>query len=101
MPAWRQDPAPLDTLAVILQMPPVPHTITDPMGVPVGSTYVWPGLVDADLSNLTQDERAMLDELGITDKDVKDMLDAFGGYVGPRAGIAEDGTWVFYTTGGD
>jgi hypothetical protein len=67
----------------------------------LGTVYVWPSLVGADLTNLAPDERAMLDALGITDKDVKDMLDAFGGYVGPRTGIAADGTWVFFTIGGD
>jgi hypothetical protein len=97
VPEWRKDPAPLDALATILEMP---FTTTE--GTPdLGTIYVWPALVDADLTNLTEDKRAMLDELGITDKDVQDMLDAFGGYVGPRTGIAEDGTWVFYTIGGD
>jgi hypothetical protein len=96
VPEWRRDPTPLDALATILEMP---FTTTE--STPLGTIYVWPSLVDADLTNLTQDERAMLGKLGITDKDVKDMLDAFGGYVGPRTGIAEDGTWVFFTTGGD
>jgi hypothetical protein len=97
VPEWRDNPAVLDTLATILQMP---STTTG--GTPdVGTITIWPALVDADLTDLTPEERAMLDELGFTDADVQDMLDAFGGYVGPRTGIAEDGTWLYYTTGGD
>ncbi len=97
VPEWRKDPAPLDALPAILQMP---FTTTE--GTPeLGTIYVWPALVDADLSNLTQDERAMLDELGFTAQDVRDMLDAFGGYAGPRTGIAEDGTRLYYTIDGD
>ncbi len=97
VPVWRNDPGVLDTLGPILQMP---FTTTE--STPdVGTIYVWPSLVDEDLTNLTPDERAMLEMLGITDADIQTMLDAFGGYVGPRTGIAEDGTWLFFTVGGD
>lgn len=97
VPEWRKDPSVLDTLATLLQMP-----VTTTEGTPdVGTIYVWPSLVNADLANPTADDRWMLETLGITDADVRAMLDAFGGYVGPRTGVAEDGTWLFYTTGGD
>lgn len=93
---WRDDPAPLDALARILQLS---FTTTRMQGV--GTVYVWPALVDSDLANPTAEDQLTLDGLGISERDVQDMLDAFGGYVGPRAGIAEDGTWVFYVVGGD
>jgi hypothetical protein len=97
VPEWHKDPAVVDTLATILQLP---FATTE--GTPdVGTIYVWPALVDADLTNLTEEQQGMLDTLGITARDVQDMLDAFGAYVGPRTGIAEDGTWLYYTTGGD
>lgn len=97
VPEWRRHPAVLDTLATILRLP---FTTTE--GTPdVGTIYVWPSLADADLTNPTADEQAMLETLGITDTDVQGMLEAFGGYAGPRTGIAEDGTWLFYTVGGD
>ncbi len=96
VPVWRTDPAVLDTLATILQMP---FTTTEAAGV--GTTYVWPSLTDADLAALTPDESVMLETLGTTDANVQAMLDAFGGYAGPRTGIAEDGTWLFYAIGGD
>jgi hypothetical protein len=97
VPEWRKDPAVLDTLATILRLPS-----TRAEGTPdIGTIVVWPSLVDADLADPTGDEQVMLEMLGITDKDVEDMLDAFGGYVGPRTGIAEDGTWLYYTIGGD
>lgn len=97
VPEWRKDPSVLAPLTLILDMPS-----TTTKGTPdVGTITVWPSLVDADLANPTSEEQAMLDALGYTERDVQDMIDAFGGYVGPRTGIAEDGTWLFYTTGGD
>jgi hypothetical protein len=101
VPGWRKDPAVLDTLLAILQMPPMAHTITDPLLDGAGVTYMWPALIAADLTDPTAEERAMLETLGITERDVRQMLDAFGGYVGPRTGIAEDGTWLFYASGRD
>ncbi|GIU98845.1 MAG: hypothetical protein KatS3mg014_0461 [Actinomycetota bacterium] len=97
VPEWRRDPAPLEALAAILRMP-----FATREGTPeLGTVYVWPSLVDADLTNLTDEERAMLTELGISEREVRRMLEAFGAYVGPRTGIAQDGTWVFSTLGGD
>jgi len=101
VPEWRRDPSILDTLVAILQMPPMGHTITDPLLDGAGPTYMWPALIASDLTNLTVEERAMLEALGITRRDIQSMLEAFGGYTGPRTGIAEDGTWLFYTIGGD
>jgi hypothetical protein len=97
VPEWRKDPAALDTLVTILQL-----SFTTTEGTAdVGTIYIWPSLVAADLTNLTDDQRTELEILGITERDVQGMLDAFGRYVGPRTGIAEDGTWLFYTIGGD
>lgn len=97
VPEWRKDPAVLDTLARILEMPFVTR-----QGTPeLGTIYVWPSLTEADLEHLTDGDRAMLERLGITPRDVRAMLDAFGAYTGPRTGIAQDGTWLFYTIGGD
>jgi hypothetical protein len=102
VPIWREDPAPLDTLATILQMPYTTNREAYPEVDPSSPTvYIWPSLMGSDLRDLTTEERAMLDALGITDRDVRNMQDAFGGYVGPRTGIAEDGTWTFYAIGGD
>ena len=101
-PIWREDPAPLDPLVTILQMPFTTNREAYPDVAPNSPTvYIWPSLMSSNLEDLTAEERAMLDTLGITDRYVRDMIDAFGSYVGPRAGIAEDGTWTFYVTGGD
>ena len=102
IPEWRKDSAVLDTLATILQMPFTTNREAYP-DVAEGSqtVYIWPSLMGSDLTDLSAEERDMLDTLGITERGVQDMLDAFGGYVGPRTGIAQDGTWVFYTIGGD
>ncbi|HET9725148.1 MAG TPA: hypothetical protein VFR44_15085 [Actinomycetota bacterium] len=102
VPIWREDPSPLDPLVSIVQMPFTTNREAYPEVDPSSPTvYIWPSLVGSDLKDLTAEERAMLDTLGITDRDVRVMLEQFGGYVGPRAGIAEDGTWTFYVIGGD
>lgn len=97
VPEWRKDPSVLDTLARILEMPFVTR-----QGTPdVGTIYVWPSLTEADLEHPTEEERAMLGRLGIGETEIRAMLEAFGAYTGPRTGIAQDGTWLFYTIGGD
>jgi hypothetical protein len=96
VPEWRKDPSVLEALALVLEMPSVTRE-----GTPdVGTIYVWPSLTEADLDHLTDEEWRMLATLGITEEDVRAMRD-FGAYTGPRTGIAQDGTWLFYTIGGD
>ncbi len=97
VPEWRRDPAPLEPLPKILRMP-----FATRQGTPeVETIYLWPALTEADLAEPDANERAMLQELGISEREVQRMLEALGGYVDPRTGIAQDGTWLFYTTGGD
>lgn len=97
VPEWRKDPGVLEPLAAILRMP-----FATREGTPdVGTIYVWPALTEADLAHPSEAERAMLEQLGITEREVRRMLEAFGAYVGPRTGIEQDGTWLFYTLGGD
>ena len=102
VPIWREDPSVLDTLVAILRMPFTTNREVYPDVAETSPTvYIWPWLMASDLADLSPDEKAMLEQLGITAQEVRDMLDAFGGYAGPRTGIAEDGTWLFYTIGGD
>lgn len=97
VPEWRRDPSVLEPLAAILRMP-----FATREGTPdVGTIYVWPALTEADLAHPSEEERAMLEQLGISERELARMLEAFGAYVGPRTGIAQDGTWLFYTLGGD
>lgn len=97
VPEWRKDPSVLEPLVEILRMP-----FATREGTPdVGTVYVWPALTEADLAHPSDAERAMLERLGISERELARMLEAFGAYVGPRTGIAQDGTWLFYTVGGD
>ena len=77
---------PLATLATLLRMP----------YVLARGIYVWPfayGLASAD--ELTPHEREVLAPLG-----TPDVLFTEGtGYLGWRAGIEPDGTWVFFLAG--
>ena len=97
VPEWRKDPTVLEPLVAILRM-----SFATREGTPdVGTVYVWPALVDADLAHPSDEERALLEQLGISERELAGMLEAFGAYAGPRTGIAQDGTWLFYTLGGD
>jgi hypothetical protein len=85
---WRQaeasgeEPTPADALAAILRMP---YTLS--RGI-----YVWPFAYDRTEDELTPYERGLLDELG--------EGGAFAdGYLGWRAGIRPDGSWVFFVAG--
>jgi hypothetical protein len=77
---------PLETLAEILRMP---YTLS--RGI-----YVWPFAYDvADRDDLSQHERELLEPLGPLDT----LFVEGTGYLGWRAGIEPDGTWVFFVAG--
>lgn len=85
---WRraeasgEEPTPADALASILRMP---YTLS--RGI-----YVWPFAYDKTEDELTAYERKLLDPLG--------RGGAFAdGYLGWRAGIQPDGSWVFFVAG--
>lgn len=78
---------PLEALAVILEMP---YTKVDDI-------YVWPFAYDRDPKTLTEAERALLSEVA-GEAEIRQWTE-FGHYLGWRAGIKEDGTWVFFVAG--
>lgn len=77
---------PLETLAAVLRMP---YTLSR-------GYYFWPFAYDiADVDDLSPHERGLLAPLGPLDK----LFFEGAGYLGWRAGIAPDGTWVFFVAG--
>ena len=77
---------PLENLAEALKMP---YTLS--RGI-----YVWPFAYDiADADELTAHERELLQPLGPLDT----LFVPGTGYLGWRAGIEPDGTWVFFLAG--
>jgi hypothetical protein len=88
---WQQlerdsNEKPLETLEAILRMPPV---LT--RGI-----YVWPWAYTVESADdLSEHERELLAPLGPTSR----LFVPQTGYLGWRAGIAPDGTWVFYVAG--
>jgi hypothetical protein len=96
LPLWREDPSVLDVVPALLRMPFVVKEIEG-----YGTFYVWPYLVDADLTELTARERADLAALGIDEAELAQMLEHFGGYAGPRTAIDADGLWRNFVVGGD
>jgi hypothetical protein len=84
---WQQieqssDESPIEILASILRMPYTLYT----------RTYVWPFAYDMTEDELTNYERKLLG----------DQADAFGegsGYLGWRAGIKPNGTWIYFIAG--
>ena len=88
---WRElerttDEEPLETLAQVLKMP---YTLS--RGI-----YFWPFAYDvADVADLTAHERELLAPLG----PLESVFVEGTGYLGWRAGIQPDGTWVFFVAG--
>lgn len=88
---WQQlerdaNEKPLETLEAVLAMPPV---LT--RGI-----YVWPWAYTVESpDDLSEHERELLAPLGPTSR----LFVPGTGYLGWRAGIAPDGTWVFFVAG--
>jgi hypothetical protein len=92
IPAWREDPQILDTIALVLELPPIPIDVEG-----VGRFYVWPYLAQADLANPTPEQMRDLERLGMSVEDVQ----VAGGYLGPRLAIDATGLWRNFVVGGD
>jgi hypothetical protein len=95
-PEWAADPSVLDTLAAILTLPPTVRETED-----FGDLYVWPYFVDEDLATLDAAQLEALAAIGVSEEDVRQMVEGDTGYLGPRTTIAADGSWLNYVTGGD
>ena len=77
---------PIENLAAVLRMP---YTLS--RGI-----YVWPFAYDiAEADEITAHERELLQPLGPLDT----LFVPGTGYLGWRAGIEPDGTWVFFVAG--
>lgn len=91
---WRQvdqttDERPIETLAKILELPFAQQ--------PESKLYVWPFAFTRKASTLSPDEKEQLVEaIGEETMRGYEQLDSYLGY---RAGIDEDGNWVFYVAG--
>jgi hypothetical protein len=80
------DERPIESLAAILKMP----------YVLARGYYVWPWTYTVESSNdLSPHERELLAPLGAPGEFFPEGV----GYLGWRAGIAPDGTWVFFVAG--
>lgn len=80
------DERPLETLVTVLRMP---YTLSH-------GIYVWPFAYDvAGVGDLSPHERTLLSSLG----DLDTLFVPGTGYLGWRAGIEPDGTWVFFVAG--
>jgi len=97
IPAWRADPAELDVMMSILELPPTTRDI----GGGYGTFYFWPYLLNSDFDALTERERADLASLGYTEEDIQLMIDGGHGYQGPRLAIDETGLWRNFITVGE
>jgi hypothetical protein len=89
---WKQaaqegDPAPITALKEILGMP---YT-------KVGDNYVWPFAYDRNPASLTDAELDMLSRVASA-QEIEQWRQS-GHYLGWRAGIRSDGTWIFFVAG--
>jgi hypothetical protein len=91
---WRRtaattDEQPLETLAAILELPFVHQRRF--------RLYVWPDAFTRKASTLSPDEREQLaTALG---EEAVNAYEQLGTYIAHRAGIDEEGDWVFYVAG--
>jgi hypothetical protein len=91
---WRRidqttDERPIQTLVEILELP---YTFQAESKI-----YVWPDAFTRQAASLTLDEKERLGD-AIGDEALR-LYEQLGNYLGYRAGIDEDGQWVFYVAG--
>jgi hypothetical protein len=92
---WREidrttDERPIETLAAILELPYVHQ--------PEQRLDVWPFAFTRRADTLSVEEKEQLTE-AIGEDGVREY-EQLGSYLGYRAGIDEEGDWVFYGAGG-
>ena len=63
-----------------------------------GDIYVWPSAAAKEAPDWTQEDIESLKVL-LTDEEIQNMKETFGGYLGWRIGIREDGTWLYFVSG--
>jgi hypothetical protein len=75
---------PIEMLAKVLRLP---YVLSQ-------GTYVWPFAYDKEPGEMSEYERELLRTAGLTSTDADGV-----GYLGWRAGIRPDGSWVFFVAG--
>jgi hypothetical protein len=81
---------PLETMGVLLRMQGVVRETNE------GTLHQWPSYdADSKPGDLTSEDRELLRTV-LTKNELKRALTAEYGYIGPRLGILDDGTWWFF-----
>lgn len=79
---------------------PVSATLVKILNMPYGradGNYVWPFAHALDFAQLTDEQMQLLRQY-FTEDDIQDWIE-FGGYIGYRVGIGEDGKWLYFVAG--
>jgi hypothetical protein len=63
-----------------------------------GDIYVWPSAAAKEAPEWTEQDIESMKAL-YTDEEIRTMREDFGGYLGWRIGIREDGTWLYFVAG--
>ncbi|HEX2241501.1 MAG TPA: hypothetical protein VHJ82_10230 [Actinomycetota bacterium] len=96
---WRRDDRRYETLATLVRLFELPYVTSDFQESPDEPTivvYSWPS---ANGPNPTEEDWQQLIDAGLyTENEVEQMKD-FGGYIGYRIGILEDGDWIYFIAG--
>ena len=95
---WRQDGfEPLRIMGALLEMPYTTESVEG------RTVYVWPGIIDWAPDQLERiDESEWKSALESIYPDIDAALRSwidYGGYIGWRIGIADDGRWMFFIAG--
>jgi len=85
-----------DPFGLILRLLAVPYGTQDPEGGP--AYYAWPRPFTIEPSRWTNEDIDIMRGLGATDADIAGYRE-FGGYIGWRIGIRENGQWEYLIRG--
>lgn len=84
-----------DPLGLMVRLLQTPYGVV--AAESAGTHYFWPGPFVRTPEEWTEDDLAVLRRLG-TEEDIQGWRD-FGGYIGWRIGITEQGNWTIFTAG--
>lgn len=85
-----------DPFGLILRLLRAPYGTQQPEGGP--AYYAWPRPFTVEASVWTDEDVRILRDLGATDADIAGYRE-FGGYIGWRIGIRDDGQWEYLIRG--
>ncbi|MFN2524778.1 MAG: hypothetical protein ABR505_00715 [Actinomycetota bacterium] len=96
---WRRDDRRFEVLATLVKVFELPYVTSDLQESPEepkSVVYSWPS---ANGPNPTDEDWQLLIDAGLYNEREVRRMQQFGGYIGYRIGIVEDGDWIYFIAG--